>query len=173
MGFSHLLDTKAALASFRAMFAIPNDVEVVYCHEENIALERCPHVVFFHLMSILEGGVRFLVDPLLLRTLRFYGLCPNQLPPNFYLVVSCISWLNHLYGLKLDHHDINYMYSLCSNDRSRYYFKVRDTRVWLIVCLLNSNRNSVGEFVQVSSNWHANELTCLNSPWNVGRYRAC
>ena len=127
-------------------------------------LLRHPHVMFFHLMSLLEGGVRFPVDPLLLRTLRFYGLCPDQLPPNFYRVVSCISWLNHLYGLKLDHHDINYMYNLCDNDRSRYYLKVRDTRVRLIVCLLDSNKNSAREFVRVSGNWHTNELTCPTSP---------
>ena len=144
MGFSHLLDTGATLASFRARFAIPNDVEVAYCHEDKIALERRPHVVFFPLMSILEGGVRFPMDPLLLKTFRFYGLCPDQLPPNFYQVVSCVSRLNHLYGLQLDHHDINFMYSLCGNDRSGYYLKVRDTRVWLISCLLDSNRNSAG-----------------------------
>ena len=88
MGFSHLLDIEATLASFRVRFAIPNDVDVSYCHEDNIALEQCLHVVFFPLMCILEGGVRFLVDLLLLRTLRFYGLCPDQLPPNFYQVVS-------------------------------------------------------------------------------------
>ena len=108
----------------------------------------------------LKGGVRFPVDPLLLRTLKFYGLCLDQLPPNFYQVVSCVSWLNHLYGLQLDQHDINYMYSLCSNDRTGYYLKVRDTRVRLISCLPNSNRNSKREFVRVSGNWHANELTC-------------
>lgn len=77
MGFSHLLDTEAALASFRARFAIPNDVEVAYCHEDNIAFERRPLVMFFPLMSILEGGVRFLVDRLLIKTHRFYGLCLN------------------------------------------------------------------------------------------------
>lgn len=84
MGFAHLLDTKATLANFRAEFAVPNDVEVSYSHEDRIALERHPHVVFFPLMAILEGGVKFPVDPLILRTRRFYSLCPNQLPPNFY-----------------------------------------------------------------------------------------
>lgn len=102
---------------------------------------------FFPLKSILEGGVRFLVDLLILRTLRFYGLCLNQLPPNFYQVLSCVSWLDNLYGLHLDKHDINYMYSLCGKERLGYYLKVRDTRVQLISCLLDSNRNSAGEFI--------------------------
>ena len=144
------------------VYDIPGDVEVAYCHEGDIALQWHPHVVFFPLMAILEGGVRFLVDPLILSTLRFYGLCPDQLPPNFYRVMSCVSRLNQLYKLQLNHHDINFMYGLCGNIRSDYYLKVRDVWVQLISCLLDSNRNLVREYVWVSNNWHANELTCPN-----------
>ena len=172
MRFARLLDTEAALANFRARLAVPNDVAILYYHEDNIALEWHPHVVFFPLMAILKGGVKFPVDPLILRTLRFYGLCLDQLPPNFYWLVSCVSRLNLLYGLHLDHHDINYTYSLCGNIRSGYYLKVRDIRAWIISCLPNSNRNSTGEFVWVSGNWHANELTCPTSPRDVSWYRA-
>ena len=64
MGFSHLLRTETALVNFRARFAIPLEVVVAYCHEDNIAIERRPHVVFFPLMGILEGGLIFPVDPL-------------------------------------------------------------------------------------------------------------
>ena len=170
MGFSHLLQAESALANFRARFAIPPNVDVAYCQEENIAREWHPRVVFFPLMSILEGGVRFLVDPLILRTLRFYGLCLDQLPPNFYRLVSCVNWLNHLYGLHLDQYDINYIYSLCGKESSRYYLKVRDAQVPLILCLLDFNRNLAREFIRVSSNWHANELTCLTLPRDVGQY---
>ena len=83
MGFSHLLNTKESLANFRAVYDIPGDVEVAYCHKGDIALQRHPHVIFFPLMAILERGVRFLLDPLILSTLRFYNLCPDQLPPIF------------------------------------------------------------------------------------------
>lgn len=71
MGFSHLLRTKAALANFRVRFFIPPDVDVAYCHEDSITLERHPQVVFFPLMSMLASGVRFPVDPFILRTPRF------------------------------------------------------------------------------------------------------
>ena len=37
------------------------------------------YTVFFPLMAILEGGVRFPVDPLNISTLRFYSLCPDQI----------------------------------------------------------------------------------------------
>ena len=77
MGFSHLLRIEAALANFRARFSISPDIDILYYHEDNIALEGCPQVVFFPLLSILEGGVRFPIDPLILRMLRFYSLRPN------------------------------------------------------------------------------------------------
>ena len=56
MGFSHLLNTEASLANFRAVYDIPGHVEVAYCYEGDIALQQHPHVVFFFppLMAILE-----------------------------------------------------------------------------------------------------------------------
>ena len=113
MGYSYLLDTAAALATFRQAFEVPEDVEIAYCQESEMALHRGGNTVFFPLMAILEGGVRFPIDPLLVNTLRYYGLCPDQLPPNFYRVVSCVRRLNQLFDLQLDHHDINHMYNLC------------------------------------------------------------
>ena len=86
MGFAHLLSIEASLATFRQTFNILEDVNAAYCHESEIALHRRSgsSTAFFPLMAILEGGVRFPVDPFLLNTLRFYGLCPDQLPLNFY-----------------------------------------------------------------------------------------
>ena len=170
MGYAFLLNTTPSLATFRQKFDIPDDVEVVYCHESEIALHRGEHTTFFPLMAILEGGVRFLVDPLLLNTLRYYRLCLDQLPPNFYQVVSCASRLNHTFSLQLDYYDINHMYSLCGNKGTNYYLKVRDTRVRLISCLPDSNRNSAGEFVRVHGNWFAREIPCPLSRREVGLY---
>ena len=115
-------------------------------------------------MSILEGGVRFPVDPLIIGIVRFYGLCPNQLSPNFYRVVSCVSRLNQIYKLQLNQHDINFMYSLCGNINYDYYLKVRHVQVRLISCLPDSNRNLAREFVRVNGNWLADELPCPLSP---------
>lgn len=110
------------------------------------------------------------MDPLLLRTFSFYGLCPNQLPPNFYRVASCVSQLNNLYGLCLDYHDINFMYNVCGNTRSGYYLKVRDIVVRPISCILDSKKNLAGEYVKVSGNWLADKQTCPTSPREIGRY---
>ena len=83
--------------------------------------------------------------------------------------MSCVSTLNRLYGLQLDHHDINQMYSLCGKIESDYYLKTRDARVRLISCLPDSNRNSAKDFVRVSGNWFAEGLPCAFSPRDVGR----
>ena len=125
MGFAHLLTTEASLDTFRQMYNVLDDVDVAYYHENEIAFHRRVNTAFFPLMAILEGGVRFPMDPLLLNTFRYYGLCLDQLPPNFYQVVSYVSRLNEIFSLQLDHHDINHMYSLCGNKRTNYYIKVR------------------------------------------------
>ena len=152
------------MVSFKARFSIPRDVEISYCDEGDIENQRFPYVGFFPLMSILEGGVRFPVDLLLLRTLSFYGLNLDQCLPNFYRVVNCVERLNRLYCLSLTHHNINFMYSIRGSLGLRYYLQTRSTMVQLISCLLDSNRNLIGEFVKVSSNWLNGELTCSTSP---------
>ena len=99
MGFAHLLKTDAALATSRARFDIPLDVHVGFYLERNIENDRHPQVMFFSFSGYFRrggGGVRFPVDPLLLRKLSFYGLCPDQLPPNVYRMVSYVSRLNNL-----------------------------------------------------------------------------
>ena len=121
MGFSYLLKTNADIESFKARFDIRRDVNISYYHEGDIEDQRLPHVVFFPLMSILEGGVRFLVDSLLLRTLSFYRLSPDQCLPNFYRVVNCVGCFNRLYGLSLTHHDINFLYAIRGSLKHRYY----------------------------------------------------
>ena len=84
MYFAYLLKTRANVESFKVSYNIPHDVEISYCHEGYIEDHSLPYVIFFPLKSILEGGVRFPVDPLLLRTLSFYDLSPDQCLPNFY-----------------------------------------------------------------------------------------
>ena len=63
MSFSCLLETSANVEAFKTRFNIPHDVKIAYCHEGHREEQRLPQVVFFPLMSILEGGVRFSIDP--------------------------------------------------------------------------------------------------------------
>ena len=36
MSYSHLLSLKASLATFRAAYNVPEDVDIAYCHEDDI-----------------------------------------------------------------------------------------------------------------------------------------
>ena len=49
MGYSHLLSSEASLASFRATYGVPGDVDIAYYHESDITLQRRlnPNVAFF------------------------------------------------------------------------------------------------------------------------------
>ena len=75
--------------------------------------------------------------------------------------------LNELYNLGLNHHDINFLYGICRSLKNGYYLKIRDPITRLIQCLPNSNRNSVGEFIKMSENWLASELTYPTSPRHI------
>ena len=170
MGFAYLLNAGVPLATFRQNYSVPDDVEVMYCYESEIALQRGAGTAFFPLMSILEGGVRFPMDPLLLNALRYYGLSLDQLPLNFYRVVSCVSRLNQTFGLQLDYHDLNHTYSLCGKKKSNYYLKVRDIRVRLISCLSDSNRNFAEEYIRLCGNWFAGGIPPPLSQHEVGSF---
>lgn len=121
MGFAHLLNSDAVVVAIKTRFNIPQDVDVKYCPEGNIENERRPMVIFFPLVEILEGGVRYLVDPLLLRTLIFCRLRPNRCLSNFYRVVNSVRRLNELYNLGLNHHDINFLYGICGSLKNGHY----------------------------------------------------
>ena len=121
MGFSHLLRTSEDIKSFKIRYNILYDMNISYCHKGDIEDQRLPHIVFFPLISILEGGVSFPVALLLLRTLGFYGLSPDQCLPNFYRVVSCEGRFNQMYGLNLTHYDINFLYTIQGSLKHGYY----------------------------------------------------
>ena len=70
---------------------------------------------------------------------------------------------NRPFGLKLTHHDINYICNCCNTVSSSYYIKVH--RGWLrqIFCLPDSNKNSQKEFLKGTRSWHIEEISCLAS----------
>ena len=59
MGFPYLLNIAVNVATFKTRFNIPHDVNIAYYHKGDIKDQTLPWVVFFPLMAILEGGIRF------------------------------------------------------------------------------------------------------------------
>ena len=78
MGFDHLVNTEATIEAFKAKYNIPRDVFIEHYQKGNIKDQRVRRLILIPLMANLEGGVRFPLDPLLLGTLRFYGLAPTS-----------------------------------------------------------------------------------------------
>ena len=56
MGFAHLLKTEVALATFRARFDIPLDVDIEFCLEGNIENDGRPWVVFLSFDGYFRRG---------------------------------------------------------------------------------------------------------------------
>ena len=41
MDYSYLLSSEAFLATFKAAYSIPGDVDITYCHQSDIEIQRC------------------------------------------------------------------------------------------------------------------------------------
>ena len=93
-GFAYLLNFDDTIEAFKVMFGILNDVQIKYYPKGDIENDRRLGLIFIPLMVVLEGGVRFPLDPFLLKILNFYKLNCDQCLPKFYRVVNSVSQLN-------------------------------------------------------------------------------
>lgn len=81
-------------------------------------------------------------------------------------VVSKVVELNRRLHLNLTEHDINYVYSLQDSKTLGFYFKTYHGEVRLISYLLDSDKESEGDYPLITRNWFPNELPC---PISLGR----
>jgi len=79
-------------------------------------------------------------------------------------VVSSVDVLNKRLGLKLTEHGINYIYSFQDGKISGFYFKIRHGEVRLISGLLDSNKETEGDYLVISRNWYPRRT--LLSPYH-------
>ena len=62
--------------------------------------------------------------------------------------------LNEKMGLRLTHHDVNWCYNLQYLKGKTYYMKLRDDKVRLIQCLLESSKGLNKDFLIVLRAWY-------------------
>ena len=67
--------------------------------------------------------------------------------------------LNEKMRLRLTHHDVNWCYNLQHLRGKSYYMKMRDDKVRLIQCLLETSKGLNKDFLIVSGEWH-DDLYC-------------
>jgi hypothetical protein len=105
------VNTPETMAIFRRHYGVPDDMHLEYRFWEN-ALTGKPRDLILPLIAIIEGGVRFLMDPLLANFLDYFNLYPNQISPNIFRIVMGVVEFNRQLGLDLTVHDIIATYTL-------------------------------------------------------------
>uniref|UniRef100_A0A2N9JAV3 Uncharacterized protein n=1 Tax=Fagus sylvatica TaxID=28930 RepID=A0A2N9JAV3_FAGSY len=87
------VNTPEAMAIFRHHYSIPDDVHLEYKYWEDVLPKESRDLVI-PIVAIIEGGVRFLMDPLLVDFLNYFNLSPTQISPNIFRIVMGVVELN-------------------------------------------------------------------------------
>ena len=103
--YRHLLGDPGSIAYFRNAYKIPANVEVRPDGPDDGLAYRDGWMPFW-LVSVVEGGVRFPLHPLVRDCLREWRLCPCQLLPNGYKIIMGVVRLNEILGIGLGVPDI-------------------------------------------------------------------
>ena len=88
------VNTPEAMERFRRHYGVPDDVHLAYRFWED-ALTGEPGDLILPLVAVIEGGVCFLIDPLLADFLDFFRISPTQVSPNIFRIVMGVVELNH------------------------------------------------------------------------------
>ena len=159
------MNTPEAMAVFRHVYEIPNDVRLRYVHWSD-ALNPPTGDLLIPVVAIVEGGIRFPMDPLLADFLNYFRLSPSQVNPNVFRIVMGTVELNRRLCLGLSVHDIVRTYILHHNTKTEAYsLRPRDVNFTLVNGLPNTNRGFDEDFLIVFGEWF---LPRRKSPTRVG-----
>ena len=127
-----MVSSPGAMTEFRREYNIPDDVVLELAKKGDTPwgdLDRC----LFTVVSIVERGLRFPVQPLICEFLRQTRLCPTQVSNNTYKIINGVAELNRRLGLNLGLAEIFHQYSLSRNKSGFcWYLKVKKGRAKLI-----------------------------------------
>ena len=112
--YRHLLGDPGSIDHFRDLYKVPSNVEVRPDDPDDGLTYRDGWMPFW-LVSVVEGGVRFPLHPLVRDCLREWRLCPCQLLPNGYKIIMGVVRLNQILGIGLGVPDIEDTYDLCKS----------------------------------------------------------
>ena len=152
-----MLEDPVAITVFRTQYDIPANIEV----RPNAPTDG---YVFhngwmpFWLVTIVEAGVWFPFHPLLRDCLWEWHLCPWQLLPNGYKIITRVVQLNRILGISLGVSDIEDVYGLCkSADRNSYYLWLRTGQASFVTTLEDSYRYAGDDRVFARGEWEFSE----------------
>ncbi len=150
---SRYVNIPEAMAMFRHLYEVPNNVGLRYTHWFD-ALNPTTGDLLIPVVVIVEGGVRFLMDPLMADFLSYFSLAPTQVNPNVFRIVMGTVELNRRLGLELNTYDIVRTYILHHNTKTdAYSLRPRDVNFTLVNGLSDTNRGFDDDFLIVSGEW--------------------
>jgi hypothetical protein len=153
------VNTPEAMAQFRHHYGFPDDVYLEYKFWED-ALPKEPGDLILPLVAIIEGGVRFPMDPLLTSFLDYFNLSPLQINPNIFRIVMGVVELNRRLGLDLPVHDIIATYTLYTSSKEAYSLRPRDVENTLVNSLPDTNKDMTDDYLLVRGAWYHPNQRC-------------
>ena len=106
------------------------------------------------MIAFIEGGMRIPMGTVTKDYLRAHRLAPTQCVPKVFRILGSVDALNEKMGLRLTHHDVNWIYNLHHLQGQGYYLKSRYPKVRLIQCLSDSNNGLNKDYLIVSGECH-------------------
>ena len=106
------------------------------------------------MIFFIEGGMRIPMSTMTRDYLRAHRLAPTQCALNMFRILGCVDALNEKMGLRLTHHNVNWVYNLHHLKGQGYYLKSRHLEVRLIQCLPDSNKGLKKDFLIMLGEWH-------------------
>ena len=151
--FRRFVDTPERLEDFRRVYSIPNDVVLELAPEDGPVRFRELGDMEIPLVHIIEGGVRFPVNPLLRHFYHHLQLVPRRVATNVIRVIMSVVALNRLTGSEMGLKEILHFYTVHKTPKGIYYFKKRAHKEELIEYLPDSERGDDDDYFVVSGNW--------------------